>query len=225
MAERYRLAFDPRREYWRLPERRLATAYLADRWTGRFAPASDVRAVALHLLRHFDRARADGVVSYQGVQYEQAGGFKKICNALAEHARRLAPIPAWERLRKVWPKLPEAAGDDVAGFLEEISSRDEWEPGFKRRLPWFGYLGAMSEEDLRRRQAFFYGYANLWTTTNAHKVGGALILASVIQTHPLKACWVSPFSGQARVLLLRSSRRLAGMTTTTRLKTDPNTLP
>jgi len=46
MAERYRLSFDFRREYWRLPERRLATAYLADRWTGRFAPASAVRTVA-----------------------------------------------------------------------------------------------------------------------------------------------------------------------------------
>src|SRR4051812_46842143 len=60
MAGRHRLAFDPRQEYWRAPERRFAVAYLAERWTGRFAPAKAVRTVALHLLRHMDRAREDG---------------------------------------------------------------------------------------------------------------------------------------------------------------------
>ena len=180
MAERYRLSFDPRREYWHLPERRLATAYLADRWTGRFAPASAVRAVALQVLRHFDRARSDGVVSYRGVQYEHSVGLPQICEALREHARRLAPIPAWDELRTVWPKLPALAGDDLDAFLEKVSTGDDWEPGFRRRLPWFGYLGA-SNDELPRRQAFFYGYANLWTTTNAYVRAGAQGFAPVIQ--------------------------------------------
>jgi len=168
MAERHRTAFDPRREYWRLPERRLAVAYFADRWTGRFAPASALRVVARRVLLHFDQARTDGVVSYRGVEYEQGGGFDKICAALADHARRLAPIPEWEQMRKVWPKLAETAGEDVARYLLNASTTEDWEEGFKRRLPWFGYLGARSDEDLQDRQAFFFGYANLWTTTNAY---------------------------------------------------------
>lgn len=182
MAERYRLAFDPRLDYWRRPERRFAIAYLAERWTGRFAPASAVRALALHVLRHFDRARVDGVVTYHGVRYEQAGGFAKICGDLAEHARRLGPIPAWDQLRSVWPKLPETAADDIANFLlQGVPTAGDLEPGFKRRLPWFGYLSSASEEDLRRRQAFFFGYANLWTTANAYAYGGAQSFAPVIQ--------------------------------------------
>jgi MoxR-like ATPase len=182
MAERYRLAFDPRLDYWRRPERRLAIAYLAERWTGRFAPVSAVRGLALHVLRHFDRARTDGVVSYLGVHYEQAGGFAKICDELAEHARRLGPIPAWDQLRNVWPKLAQTAADDVASFLlQGVATAGELEPGFKRRLPWFGYLSSASEEELRRRQAFFFGYANLWTTTNAYVRAGAQSFAPVIQ--------------------------------------------
>lgn len=155
---------------------------MAERWTGRFAPASAVRGLALHVLRHFDRARSDGVVSYLGVHYDQAGGFAKICGELAEHARRLGPIPAWDQLRSVWPKLAETAADDLASFLlQSVATAGELEPGFKRRLPWFGYLSSASEEDLRRRQAFFFGYANLWTTTNAYVRAGAQSFAPVIQ--------------------------------------------
>jgi dynein-related subfamily AAA family protein len=184
MAERYRLAFDPRAEYWRFPERRFALAYLAERWTGRFAPASAIRAVALQVVRHFDRAREEGVVSYRGVQYEQAGGIAKVCAALADHARRLTPIPSWNLLRNVWPKFPENAGEDIAGFLQEASTQEDWEPVFRRRLPWFGYLGATSEVELRRRQAFFYGYANLWSTTSSYVHAGAQSFAPVIQNTP-----------------------------------------
>jgi AAA domain (dynein-related subfamily) len=184
MAEQHRLAFGPRREYWRLPERRIAVAYLADRWTGRFAPASALRSVGLRILQHFDGARSDGVISYRGVEYDQAGGFAKICAALAEHARRLTPIPAWKQLRDVWPKLETTAGEDIAVFLAEISMTDDWERGFKRRFPWFGYLGATSEDDLRRRQAFFFGYANLWTTTNAYVRAGAQEFAPILQNTP-----------------------------------------
>ena len=139
MAERRRIAFDPRREYWRLPERRLAVAYFADRWTGRFAPAAALRTVAQRVLLHFDQARTDAVVSYRGVDYDQGGGFDKICAALADHALRLAPIPEWEQMRAVWPKLAETAGEDVSRFLLAASTIDDWERGFKRRLPWFGY--------------------------------------------------------------------------------------
>jgi hypothetical protein len=184
MAERHRIVFDPRQEYWRLPERRLAVAYFADRWTGRFAPASALRAVARRLLVHFDQARTDGVVSYRGVDYEQVGGFEKMCAALAGHVHRLTPIQEWEELRRVWPKLADTAGEDVAGFLTAAPTVSKWEPGFNRRLPWFGYLGANSDEDMRNRQAFFFGYANLWTTTNAYRRGGAQHFAPVIQNTP-----------------------------------------
>ncbi|MBN1772042.1 MAG: hypothetical protein JXB32_12310, partial [Deltaproteobacteria bacterium] len=43
MAEAHALGFDPRADYWHPPERRLAVAYLADRWSGRVAPVQAVR--------------------------------------------------------------------------------------------------------------------------------------------------------------------------------------
>lgn len=184
MAERHRMPFEPRKEYWRLPERRLAVAYFADRWTGHFAPAAALRGVARRVFLHFDQARTDAVVSYLGVDYEQAGGFERLCMDLANHAHRLPPLPEWEKLRGVWPKLTPSAGDDIAGFLQAAPTRDDWEPGFKRRLPWFGYLGAPSDEEVRNRQAFLFGYANLWTTTNAYSSGGGMSFAPVIQNTP-----------------------------------------
>jgi hypothetical protein len=181
VAERHRITFSPRQEYWRLPERRLAVAYLADRWTGRFAPPAALRAVARRLLLHFDQARTDGVVSYRGVEYEQGGGFEKICAVLADYARRLPPIPEWQQLREVWPQLADSAGEDLSDFLLAAPAADEWERGFRRRFPWFGYLGAQSNEDVQKRQAFFFGYGNLWMTTNAYTRGGAQQFASVVQ--------------------------------------------
>lgn len=180
MALQHRLAFDPRSNYWRLPERRFVVAYLADRWTGRFAPALSLRATALQMIRHFDQARADGLVSYVGVEYDDIGGIEKLCSVLAEHARRLAPISAWNDLRGVWPKTAETAGEDLARFLEALPSTENWERGFKQRFPWLGYLGAASIDEMRRRQSFFFGYANVWTTANAYRTG-ALQFASVIQ--------------------------------------------
>lgn len=142
-----------------------------------------LRVVARRVFSHFDQTRINGVVSYRGVDYEQAGGLENICKALADHARRLPPIPEWQQLREVWPKVAqsESAGDDVAAFLAAVPATEDWEPPFNRRFPWFGYLGVQSDEDLQNRQAFFFGYGNLWTTTNAYTRGGGLLFASIIQ--------------------------------------------
>jgi len=181
MAEQHRLEFEPRGEYWRRPERRFAVAYLAEKWTGRFAPPSAVRQFGIAVVRHFDHVRADGILTYQGVQYEQAGGLQTVCNQLAEHALRLPPLPVWERLRAVWPKLRETPGEEVAEFLRKVPERSNWEPGFARRLPWFAFLDSETASEVRRRQAFFFGYANLWTTTNAYVRAGAQAFAPVLQ--------------------------------------------
>ncbi|MBA2303914.1 MAG: hypothetical protein H0W08_14945 [Acidobacteria bacterium] len=184
MAAAHQISFDPREEYGRRPERRLGVAYLADRWTGRFAPASAVRNMARRVLEHLDRARADGIVTYKGMDYDQTGGIATISDALANHARNLAPLGSWAQLRVVWPKLKATAADDVATFFDGVASADDWEHAFIRRLPWFGYLGAASEPELLERQAFFYAYANLWTTTNAYVRAGAMAFAPVLQNTP-----------------------------------------
>src|SRR5690242_18147663 len=52
MAEAHRISFDPRVDYWRPPERRIAIAYLADQWSGRVVPARAVRSLAFRIVQH-----------------------------------------------------------------------------------------------------------------------------------------------------------------------------
>lgn len=178
MAEAHRTTFDPRIDYWYPPERRIAVAYLADRWTGRFAPARAVRDVGIRIVQHLERARLDGLVLYRGVERSEV---VRACGILLDHARRIGPIPGWQQVRSMWPKLPENPAEDLIAFIDEVRSSDKWEGGFKSRLPWLAYLGAESVDAARARQAFFYGYANLWTTTNAYVNAGAQSFASVLQ--------------------------------------------
>lgn len=179
MAEKHRIDFDPRRDYWRPPERRVAVAYLARRWMGRCSPPSSVRELALGITRHLERARTDGLVTYIGVEPAEVA---RLLPALAEHAGRLSPMPAWQELRSVWgDRLAESAAQDVAEFIKGISPTESWDWTYANRLPWFAYLGASDLADVGGRQAFFFGFANLWTTTNAFRRGGALSFASVLQ--------------------------------------------
>jgi hypothetical protein len=184
IAERNPLDFDPRREYWRLPERRFAVAYLANRWTGRFAPPSALRTVALAVVRHLDALRADGVFALFGTSYDQMGGMEAVCEQLAQHASRMAPLPDWDRLRSAWPNLLPTVGEDVAAFLRAIPGMQNRDHGFAKRRPWFAYCGCRTLEELRTRQAFFFGYFNLWTTTNAYVRAGAQAFAPVVQNTP-----------------------------------------
>lgn len=178
MAEAHRIDFDPRTDYWYPPERRIAVAYLADRWAGRFAFPQDVRDLAIRIVQHLERARVDGLVTYRGVERSEV---LRVCQILVDHARRFGPVPGWPKLRETWPKLPATAADDLVAFLEEIPSSENWERSFRWRFPWFAYLDAQSLDVMRARQAFFYGYANLWTTTNAYVHAGAQSFASILQ--------------------------------------------
>ncbi len=106
MAERHHLAFDPREEYWRLPERRLAVAYLAAQWTGYMAPASCIRELALRVVQTFERSRTDGLVQHRGYEDERV---HQVAEVLLGENGRLGTLPGWERIRAVWPKVPATA--------------------------------------------------------------------------------------------------------------------
>jgi MoxR-like ATPase len=88
------------------------------------------------------------------------------------------------RLTAILAQSSEQSRGGFCSLVSEIPEDNHWEAPFKPRLPWFGYLGATSTEDLRNRQAFFYGYANLWTRTNAYVYAGAQNFATVIQNTP-----------------------------------------
>ncbi len=60
LARATKRPFDPRDDYWRLPERRLLIAYVAKRLFRRYAPPAAMRSLAFGLFRHFDTARGQG---------------------------------------------------------------------------------------------------------------------------------------------------------------------
>jgi MoxR-like ATPase len=184
LARTHRISFDPRRDYWHPPERRALVAYLASRWHGRFAPAAAVRELALRLATHMARLREDGHLTVLGVQYDRVGGWPAICDQLMEHARRLGPVPEYDRLRSIWPRLSPSAGEHLAEFLVQCRDQPdgpaELEGAANKRHPWFPYLGADSMAEVSRRQRFFFGYSNLLMTTNAYRKAGAQAFAPII---------------------------------------------
>jgi len=181
MAEKHRFEFDPREDYWRLPERRIAIAYLAHQWSECVAPASAVRDLALRVVQTFDRIRADGLIESRGTEDEDV---QEVAKVLLGEVVRLGTVPGWERIRSAWPRVPATAAEHLAEFLAAVPSREGLDGTFRRRLPWLAFLGSGDLAEVRERQAFFFGYANLWTTTNAYVNGGAQHFAPVLQNTP-----------------------------------------
>jgi hypothetical protein len=138
MSQQHRVMFDPRQDYWRPPERRFAVAYLAERWTGRFAPATALRSVALDVIRHFDRIRIDGTVTFRGTEYKQVGGFDKIRDQLADHARKLPPTTAWQ----LWQlRFPGSIPVRLTTFSEQFHHFRERRGVIERRWLRLGRVG------------------------------------------------------------------------------------
>jgi len=188
------LAFEPRRDYWRPPERRIAVAYFASEWGACFAPAQALRGYALEVFQHLEKARALKVIDYWGVEYHEAGGWETIARPLLE--KLAATLPAskhYQALRKLWPDIEAATGaEHLSAFLgATLEGGDNWpssmEPNYAQRLPWFAYLGAADWDEAQRRQRFLFGYACLWMGTNAYRYGGAQSFASVLQNTPAQS--------------------------------------
>jgi MoxR-like ATPase len=184
MAAASRVDFDPRSDYWYRPERRFTLAYFAESWTGRFVPASRLRLAALHAFKHMDRLRESGGPYFEGVDYERIGGRARVCEILIEHARKMTPSEHWSVLRQNWPKAPLSLADAFAEFLADAAENSEFEAPFSRRLPWLGYLGASSMDELRSRQRFLFGFMSALTASNAYHRGAALNFATVLQNTP-----------------------------------------
>ncbi len=189
LVEANSLEFDPRADYWRRPERRIAVTYLSNTWNGRCTPTALVREHALLVTQHLDRLRSERGFRPFGVNYAELGGWDAICQQLVQHAGELGPVAGWEKLQQVWRIHEPTAAAHLVQYLQSTLGRVDGpkadEAAFQRRAGWFPYLGALSQEDLARRQRFFYGYVNLLTSTNAYMYGGASQqFASVIQNTP-----------------------------------------
>lgn len=195
VARAHRMAFDPRDDYWRQPQRRILVAWFAATWTERLAPVKSLRTLALHLFRHFDQITEWGGVPFRSVEYDEApGGWLGICETMRTHlARMVPPDPAlWEAVRAVWPRraarsLVETLDQHFAWAGEDHARWARWEPRFRYRATWFPYLGTANAEVLQDRQAFWFGFLNLWTSANSYRRGGSLSFGPMLQNTPVES--------------------------------------
>lgn len=187
MVKKHKLEFDPRREFWYPVEMLIAIAYLSQNWTNKCAPIEAVRQIAYHVVDLFRKARQQqgllGPVGEEVVDQEQ---FAKDKAALSRYTKESStnhsPIQnAWDSVHEFWPKLPSKFVDHLSEFIDGLELENCWLAMFQDRIPWFPYLGAKSIDEIPDRRRFFFGYANLWTTTNAYVQGGAQVFASILQ--------------------------------------------
>jgi MoxR-like ATPase len=192
LAEAHALNFDLRDDYWRQPQRRLIVAWLGASWTERLAPVAAVRVLALHVLRHFDRIDEGVAETFRGVDYARApGGWTGVVHRMLKHLDRMVePDPAlWDAVRRAWPRetapsITDALRTHLAWAAEDEARWAAWEPGFRHRAPWLAYLGADTLTDLERRQAYWFGFLNLWTASNAYRRTGSQSFSPVLQNTP-----------------------------------------
>jgi len=194
LAEAVPTAFDPRDDYWRRPERRLIVAWLGANWTDHLAPVTALRTLALHLFRHFDRIDEGESAPFRGVDYARApGGWTGVIDRLNRHLDRMTPPdPAlWDAVARTWPsRTAPSLRDALAAYLdwarEDEARWNASEVRFRYRVPWFPYLGASTLEQVARNQAFWFGFLNLWTGSNAYRRAGSQSFSPVIQNTPVQ---------------------------------------
>jgi MoxR-like ATPase len=194
MALAHEQSFDPVKDYWYRPERRLTVSYMVNRWSDRQVPAEAVRRHALHVFHHMDRARELGLITTTGTDYDAEGGWSAVARPLIhDHARRLPASPSYAQIQRVQPKLI-AADEHLGAFMDVVDAQGDafwsapWaEPNFARRIRWFPYLGAPDLDTLLERQRFVFAFLHLMTSSNAYRTGGAQGFAPILQNNPWSA--------------------------------------
>lgn len=183
--------FDPRRDYWQMPERRVLVAYFAERFGGRCAPTRALRSLAFTTFRHFDTARGEGKfgptldADLQGQRWPE---YVDLIGAVTETVPGEA---VFEELKAVWGsnKLGGATlRESLRKFLD--ATRDKgigaFEQALWQRIAWFPYLGLASMDELPARQRFFFAYYTLFGSTNSYRNAGSQTFAPLIQNTPFQ---------------------------------------
>lgn len=176
------VTFDPREDYWYLPERRLFVAFFANKWP--YWPKGEDETLlkfATLVATHFEAARQKQLIVVRTVHYDDVGGLPAILAPLRKHIETLPPVDEWERLqkKKLGAQTPVAA---LQGFLDGVvgSNYEEYENALAKNLRWFPFLGARDGADVERRQKFFVAFAHAVMSTNAYKTAGAQYFGPIV---------------------------------------------
>jgi len=189
LASANQVPFEPRRDYWWLPERRVLTAYFADRFHNAFAPASALRELAFRTFRHFDVARRAGKFGEPMHASKQPSIWGSLCESMQDVALALPMLAPYDTLRARWGRRLVGAniGNDLAHFImqdaHEADDPGDIEPAFFKRIVWFPYFGLEDLDTLFGKQQFIYGTYVLFASTNAYQSAGSQSFAPILQNN------------------------------------------
>ena len=177
------LSFDPREDFWFLPERRFFVAFFANKWAAGWPPQAshELMTFALDVACRLDQKRRSGELTCVGLDYASAGGLAAVMRPVREVLQGLQAGPAWEAIHK------NALGGDtpstaMTAFLETIlrSGFEACERRLGHNIRWFPFLGATSLAAAEHRQRFFLSYVHAIMCTNSYKYAGAQFLGPII---------------------------------------------
>ncbi|MDP2345576.1 MAG: AAA family ATPase [Deltaproteobacteria bacterium] len=178
------IAFDPRDDYWRQPERRLFIAFFASHWPFWPKGGDALLAFGHSVAQLFDHARTAGIISYHGVTYDEPGGLvADVLGPLRKHIEGLGAVKDWPSLvlskRNLKSLSPIQA---LQQFLDAVvkSGYGPNEQSLGSNVRWWAFLGAVDIADVERRQRFFVAYAHAIMSSNAYRTAGAQYFGPII---------------------------------------------
>jgi 5-methylcytosine-specific restriction protein B len=182
LSLRDRVSFDPRSDYWYMPERRFFVAFFASKWPY-WTKGEDgaLLAFAHQVASHLERARANGTFTFDNRSYRHATGLAASLAPLRAELGALPKVAGWERLYK------RSLGADTAPnalqlFFDQVAHDGfaKHEEPLRHNLRWFPFLQANDVEEVERRERFFVAYAHALMSTNAYKTAGAQYFGPVV---------------------------------------------
>lgn len=176
------VSFDPRRDYWYMPERRFFVAFFASKWP--YWPKGEDNALlafAHQVAAHLESARTNGTFTFDNRSYRHATGLAASLAPLRAKLGTLPTVANWERIYK------RSLGADTAPaalqlFFDQVAHDGfaKHEEPLRHNLRWFPFLHANNVEEVERRQRFFVAYAHALMSTNAYKTAGAQYFGPIV---------------------------------------------
>lgn len=174
-----RIDFDPRADYWFVPERRFLVAFLVKHFPN-WPEGEAEQHLAEYVVRlssELDEIRATGEITATG--YEE--GIAKVLEPVRAWIDRTAPFDHWQALKVRRDHAPTSK-QSLALFCESVA-KDGFkphEPGIGRRTRWFAALGAHSLAQLEARQRFFNAYRNALMSHNSYRRAGSQFFGPIV---------------------------------------------
>ncbi len=182
IANRYEIPFDMRADHWLSHESCFFLGYAADTFYQKFVPIKPVRGYLLKLSQELGKARKNKTFNPQIRSMWsdiKPGQISNLAGNLSALASKWDMKEFEDNILPYRKDIASAGGliQHFCAYVDEIARKDTAEEDLRvdliKRIQFFPYIQAQSDQELRERSLFFIAWYNLMTTSNAYSVGGA----------------------------------------------------